>query len=256
LFQIITCPAHDRVITSVHSRLIRTERHTILLDCCAGNHKDRPGFSRFHQLDTLYLERLHEAGVTPEDVDIVLCTHLHSDHVGWNTMLREGRWVPTFPNARYLFSRKENEWGDPCRNPAAAADLQRSNAYCDSVLPVIESGQAELVDGTHSIGDQLLIEPAPKHTRGHIILKLDDRGEKAVFCGDAVHHPLQVYAAHWNSSFCELPEEARITRRGMLEHCAEHRTLLFPIHFGAPHVAAIASAGTAFSLNFVEGERG
>jgi glyoxylase-like metal-dependent hydrolase (beta-lactamase superfamily II) len=244
-------PEHDLLITSVHSWLIRTGKHTILLDSCAGNHKNRPGFSRFHQLDTRYLDRLREAGAAPEDIDIVLCTHLHSDHVGWNTMLRDGRWVPTFPNAKYLLSRIENEWGDPRRNPAAAADLQRNNSYRDSVLPVIEAGQAELVDGLHGIGDTMLIEPAPGHTRGHIMLKLDDRGQKAVFCGDVIHHPLQVYAPHWNSGFDELPDVAPITRRRMLEHCAEHRALLFPIHFGAPHVAAIASAAGAFSLRFV-----
>jgi glyoxylase-like metal-dependent hydrolase (beta-lactamase superfamily II) len=162
--------------------------------------------------------------------------------------------VPTFPNAKYLFSRVENERGDPRHNPAAAADLQRDNAYRDSVLPVIEAGQAELIDGTHGIGDGLTIEPAPGHTHGHIILKLADRDERAVFCGDVIHHPLQVYAPHWNSGFCELPDTARITRRQVLEHCAADRALLFPIHFGVPHVAAIMSAGGGFSLRFVEGK--
>ena len=89
-------PEHDRLVTSVHSWLIRTDRHTILLDCCGGNHKERPGLARFHQRDTPYLARLRAAGAAPEDIDIVLCTHLHADHVGWNTMLRDGRWVPTF----------------------------------------------------------------------------------------------------------------------------------------------------------------
>lgn len=246
-------PKHDRLITSVHSWLIRTPRHTILLDCCAGNHKNRPGASRFHQLDTQYLERLREAGAVPEDIDIVLCTHLHTDHVGWNTMLRDGRWVPTFPNAKYLFSRAENEWGDPRRNPAADADPQRTYSYRDSVLPVIEAGQVELVDGPHAIEDSMLIEPAPGHTPGHVMLKLHDGSESAVFCGDAIHHPLQVYAPHWNSSFCEQPAEARVTRRRLLEHCAEQRALLFPIHFGAPYVAAIVGAGDAFVVSFVSG---
>jgi glyoxylase-like metal-dependent hydrolase (beta-lactamase superfamily II) len=244
---------HHRLISSVHSWLIRTGRHTILLDCCAGNHKNRPGFARFHQLDTPFLQRLREAGAAPEDIDVVLCTHLHSDHVGWNTMLCDGRWVPTFPNAKYLFSRIENDWGDPRRNPLAAGDAMRANGYLDSVLPVIEAGQAELIDGTFGIGDTLLVEPAPGHTRGHIALKLDDRKEKAFFCGDAMHHPLQIYAPDWNSSFCELPEEARATRRRILEYCAEFRALLFPGHFGAPHVAEIARTGDAFSLNFVDG---
>ena len=169
-------PEHDRLITSIHSWLIRTERHTILLDCCGGNHKERPGYPRYHQRDFPFLARLREAGAAPEDIDIVLCTHLHADHVGWNTMLRDGRWVPTFPNARYLFSRVESEHQDPRRNPAADADPLRGRAYRDSVLPVIEAGQATLLDGTHAIEDALLVEPAPGHTPGHVLLKLDGSG--------------------------------------------------------------------------------
>ena len=169
-------------------------------------------------------------------------------------MLRDGRWVPTFPNAKYLFSRIENDYGDPRRNPRADADPQRGGAYRDSVLPVIEAGQAVLLDGAHPIDDVMLIEPAPGHTPGHVVLKLGDREQRALFCGDVVHHPLQIYAPHWNSGFCELPEEARVTRRRMLEHCAEHRALLFPVHFGAPHVAAIAHGTDGFSLRFVPGE--
>jgi glyoxylase-like metal-dependent hydrolase (beta-lactamase superfamily II) len=247
-------PEHNRLISSVHSWLIRTPRHTILLDCCAGNHKERPGFARFHQLDTPYLARLRAAGVEPEEIDIVLCTHLHSDHVGWNTMLRDGRWVPTFPNARYLFSRTENDYGDPRRNPAAEADPQRNNAYRDSVLPVIETGQAVLLDGAHAIDDTMLVEPASGHTVGHVVLKLVDQGERALFSGDAIHHPLQVYVPSWNSCFCEIPDEARATRHRLLGDCAEHGALLFPIHFGAPHVAAIAREGDAFELRFVAGK--
>jgi glyoxylase-like metal-dependent hydrolase (beta-lactamase superfamily II) len=246
-------PAQDRLITSVHSWLIRTDRHTVLLDCCAGNHKDRPGFARFHQLDTPFLTRLREAGAAPEDIDIVLCTHLHSDHVGWNTMRRDGDWVPTFPNARYLFSRVENDYGDPSRNPRAAADPQRNTAYRDSVLPVIERRQAQLIDGAHAIDGALLIEPAPGHTVGHVILKLAQAGERALFCGDVVHHPLQVHAPHWNSGFCELPDVARATRRRVLDYCAEERALLFPAHFGAPHVAAISRSGEAFAPKFIAG---
>ncbi|HWA37924.1 MAG TPA: MBL fold metallo-hydrolase [Burkholderiales bacterium] len=244
-------PEKDAIITSVHSWLIRTPRHTILLDCCAGNHKERTYWPRFHRLDTPFLERLAAAGARPEDIDIVLCTHLHADHIGWNTVLRDGRWVPTFPNAKYLFSRKENDFWDPRINVAGAHDPGRRIAYVDSVLPVVEAGQAELVDGAHAIDDMLLVEPAPGHTPGHILLKLAARGAAGVFCGDVLHHPLQVYAPHWNSQFCELPEEARATRRRVLEHCAEKRALLFPTHFGAPHVAAIEASADAFTARFV-----
>lgn len=249
-------PEHDALVTSVHSWLIRTPRHTILLDCCAGNRKDRPWWPRFHQLDTPFLERLHAAGTRPEDIDIVLCTHLHADHIGWNTELRDGRWVPTFQNARYLFSREENDFWDPRKNTELAEDPARKIAYRDSVLPVLEAGQAQLVDGLHAIDDTLLVEPAPGHTPGHVLLKLAADGARGVFCGDVLHHPLQVYAPHWNSQFCLLPAQARSTRRRMLEDCAERGALLFPTHFGAPHVATIhAAAGGGFSARFVSGRR-
>ena len=244
---------HDRLITSIHSWLIRTPHHTILLDSCAGNHKDRPGLPRFHQLDTPYLERLRQAGVTPEQVDIVLCTHLHADHVGWNTMLRDGRWVPTFPKARYLFSRIENEIGDPRRNLAADADVQRGAAYRDSVLPVIEARQAVLVDGDHAIEDTLTIVAAPGHTPGHIGMHLANAAGSAFFAGDAIHHALQLYSPQWNSKFCELPEVARATRARLLQQCAEERALLLPGHFGAPHVARISHAASGFVADFVSG---
>lgn len=246
-------PEQDRLITSIHSWLIRTPHHTILLDSCAGNHKQRPGFPRFHQLDTPFLERLRRAGVAPEQVDVVLCTHLHADHVGWNTMLRDGRWVPTFPNARYLFSRIENEIGDPRRNPAADADLQRGGAYRDSVLPVIEAGQVDLVDGDHAIDDTITIVPAPGHTQGHVAMHLRNSAGRALFAGDAIHHALQVCVPRWNSKFCELPDVARMTRARLLDQCAEERSLLFPGHFGAPHVARIMRAPSGFDIEFVEG---
>ena len=248
-------PREDRLVNSVHSWLIRTGRHTVLLDSCAGNHKHRPGFPRFHQLDIPFLNRLRAAGVQPEEVDAVLCTHLHSDHVGWNTMLVDGRWVPTFPNAKYLFSRIENEIGDPRRNPAAEADIQRGFAYCDSVLPVIEAGQAVLVDGEHAIDDNLTIVPAPGHTRGHVVLWLATTAGRALFSGDVMHHALQIHAPHWNSKFCELPDVARATRRQLIEQCVEHRATLFPAHFGAPHVTRIRAVPQGFSPEFVVADR-
>jgi glyoxylase-like metal-dependent hydrolase (beta-lactamase superfamily II) len=239
---------------SVHSWLLQIGKQKILIDACCGNNKSKPLRPFWHMLNTPYLERLAAAGARPEEIDLVMCTHLHHDHVGWNTQLRDGRWVPTFPNARYLFSRTENDYGDPRRNPAADADPQRSNAYRDSVLPVIETGQAVLLDGAYAIDDTMLVEPAPGHTVGHVVLKLVDQGERALFSGDAIHHALQVYVPNWNSCFCEIPDEARATRHRLLGDCAEHGALLFPIHFGAPHVATIAREGDAFKLRFVAGK--
>ena len=240
-------PQSDRLVTSIHSWLIRTPRHTILLDTCSGNHKNRPWNLRFHQLDTPYLERLREAGVSPEDIDIVLCTHLHSDHCGWNTRLDNGRWVPTFPNAKYLFSRKENDRWDP----RVSSDKSRAELYNDSVLPVIESQQAVILDGVHEIDDQLLVEPSPGHTIGHVMLKAGAPDDQGVFCGDVIHHPVQVFEPSWNTKFCEHPEEARLTRLRVLQHCAEHGALLFPIHFAAPYVAGIVERRGRFLPAFV-----
>jgi glyoxylase-like metal-dependent hydrolase (beta-lactamase superfamily II) len=244
-------PVHDKLITSNHSWLIRTGTLTILLDTCAGNHKERPWLPRFHQLDLPFLERLTAAGARPEEIDIVLCTHLHADHVGWNTRLVNGRWVPTFPNARYLFSRIENDAWNPEIGDRRQRNPGRAGMYDDSVLPVIQSGQAQLLDGLHAIDGSLLVEPTPGHTPGHVILKLLEEGGGAVFCGDTIHHPVQVYEPDWSTRFCDDPVQAHVSRRQVLEHCAAHGSLLFPTHFAAPHVAAIERAGDGYMPRFV-----
>lgn len=239
-------PEKNRIITSVHSWLIRTPRHTILLDACGGNHKNRPWNPRFHNLDTPFIENLAQAGVRPEDIDIVLCTHLHTDHAGWNTKLENGHWVPTFPNAKYLFSKKENELS------RSKNEGVRATVYRDSVLPVIEAQQAVLLDdGVFQIDDHLLVEPSPGHTAGHITLQAGTADNQGIFCGDAIHHPIQVYEPDWSTKFCEDPALARATRIRMLAHCAEQRATLFPTHFAQPHVAAIMRRGEKFAPAFV-----
>jgi glyoxylase-like metal-dependent hydrolase (beta-lactamase superfamily II) len=245
---------HGRFITSVHSWLIRIDGLTILLDTCGGNHKDRPWTHRFHQQNTPYLDRLRAAGAAPEDIDMVLCTHLHADHVGWNTMLRDGRWVPTFPNAKYLYSRTEDAYWDKRRNPAMATD-QRHMAYEDSVLPVVQSGQAVLVDDGYDVTVKISVQAAPGHSPGHVLFKLADNGARAVFCGDVIHHALQIYAPHWTHMADEYPAEGAASRRKLLESCAEQSALLFPIHFGAPHVAQINHGPGGFSHRFVAPRR-
>jgi glyoxylase-like metal-dependent hydrolase (beta-lactamase superfamily II) len=238
-------PEHDRFVTSVHSWLVRAGDLTILLDTCGGNHKDRPWTPRFHQRDIPFLQRLRAAGVSPEDVDLVLCTHLHADHVGWNTMLRDGRWVPTFPNAKYLFSRTEDAYWNVRKNSAMSKD-PRHLAYEDSVLPVVQSGQAMLVDDGYDVTSRISVEAAPGHSPGHVLFRLADGGQRAVFCGDVIHHVLQVSAPHWNHMADERPEDAAVSRRRLLESCVEQGALMFPIHFGAPHAAFIESAAAGF----------
>ena len=236
-----------RFLMSLHSWIVRTDRHTILVDTCVGNDKTRSR-AMWNRLSTPWLDRLRAAGVQPEEVDFVLCTHLHTDHVGWNTRLSNGRWVPTFPNAKYLFSKTDYDyWGEKNRE-APALD----NAYNDSVLPVVEAGRAVMIDGGHAIDDRFLIEPAPGHTPGHVTMRLTSQGESALFTGDIMHHPLQVFEPHWNSHFCEWPEEAAKTRRRVLESLADTPTLMLPAHFAAPHCGHVHRDGDGFRFAFAD----
>jgi len=239
-------------LVSVHSWLVRTAHHTILIDSCGGNHKERPLSPRFHQLNTPFLDRLQAAGAAPEQIDYVLCTHLHVDHVGWNTRLQDGRWVPTFPNAKYVFSRAERDRWDPKRG-AATKPVATHAVFLDSVLPVIEAGQDMMIEGEEQIGDRLKFMPTHGHTPGHMSIRLVGAGREAIFTGDVMHHAIQVYYPEWNSRYCEDQDAARRTRRRLLEHSAEENTLLLPTHFGAPHMGRVLRKGDRFSFAFEEG---
>jgi glyoxylase-like metal-dependent hydrolase (beta-lactamase superfamily II) len=242
-----------RIISSVHSWVLRTGRRTILIDTCTGNHKTRPGWSAFHMLNTPYLERLQAAGVAPEEVDVVLCTHLHVDHVGWNTRLEDGRWVPTFPNARYLMAQADHEFYAAAAKDPRTAETTR-NTYNDSVLPVVEAGLAVMLEGTEELEDGLTLRPAPGHTPGQVRLDLASGGRRAVFCGDVLHHPLQVPLWRWRTRVDTYSDQARDTRREVLAHCAEHDALLLPAHFADPYGAYIKARGDEFELAFERAE--
>lgn len=238
-------PRTGRIAMPVHSWLLRDGRRTILIDTCCGAHKDRLGIPGMHRLDAPYLQRLAAAGVAPEAVDFVLCTHLHLDHVGWNTRLADGRWVPTFPNARYVFSRAEL---DRLAAPDAGA-LDRL-VFQDSVAPLLEAGQAIATDGAHSLEDVLLIRPAPGHSSGHVRIELEGGGDLGIFAGDIIHSPIQAPLWRWSTRFCDDPAQAARTRGELLAFCAERGALLMPGHFGGPGVARVQAAGDGFGLRF------
>jgi len=235
--------AAGRFISSVHTWIVRTPRHVVLVDSCVGNHKSRPQMTPFHKLETDFLDRLAAAGVHPEQVDYVLCTHLHADHCGWNTRLLNGRWIPTFPNAMYVFSKAEYaHWSGP-----AGAQGLNAGVFEDSVLPVIAAGQAEIVDGPAMVGDGLLLCPTPGHSPGHVAITLEDGDGRALFCGDLMHHPIQVYHPAWNSRFCSQADAARTSRRWALDHAAERRATLFTSHFPGTSAGSVIRRGDGFT---------
>lgn len=220
-------PATGNVILAFRSYLVRTGGLTILIDTCVGNDKERPLRPNWHRQHWPWMDNLRAHGVAPEDVDIVMCTHLHTDHVGWNTRLEDGRWVPTFPNARYLFHEREYTYWE---GEYQKQDWLR-DSFIDSVLPVVEAGKADLVAGDHEIARGMWLEPAPGHTPGAVCVHLHDGGERAVFCGDLMHHPLQVPQPQWSSVFCSDPDESRRTRIGFVERHAGAGTMVLPAHF-------------------------
>jgi glyoxylase-like metal-dependent hydrolase (beta-lactamase superfamily II) len=236
-----------RLFFTFHSVIIRTKRHLILVDTCSGNGKERPHKKRYHQNEWPYLENLSKAGFRPEEIDFVLCTHLHADHVGWNTRLINGRWVPTFPNAKYIFARHEFEhWSQQDLRDEYSTD----GFFEDSVLPVMESGQAVLVDTTHRFDESVWLEPSPGHTPGHIIVCIESNGQSAVLSGDIMHTALQCAEPQLNSCFCVDPAQARLTRRGFLDRFADTATMVIPGHFPTPTAGWVRSKGGSFRFHF------
>ena len=225
----------------IQTFVVRTPEHTVVIDTCVGNDKDREGNPLWHMRNGGYLEDLRAAGAVPEDVDYVICTHLHVDHVGWNTRLQRqasGRdhWVPTFPKARYIFAGEEWEY------------WRHENDLCiaDSVVPVVEAGQAMLVDSRHTLDAWLRFEPSPGHTPGHVCVRLSTRAGHAVFSGDLMHRTVQVAEPQWSSRFCADPKRAAVTRREFVERHVNSGVLVLAAHFPRPGYIVREGASTRF----------
>ena len=248
------CPTHMDPETGhfkmpVHSWIFSVNGQNVLVDTCTGNHKTLPGMDEFQMLNTLYLDRLAEAGLRPDDIHYVLCTHLHVDHVGWNTRLVNGRWVPTFPNATYVFSRVEYEAAKAAgTNPNAPSFLKY--VFEDSIYPVMEAGRAVLVDGIHELLDAITLRPAPGHSPGHVRIELRSQGSQGVFIGDMMHSPIQVPFWQWSSRLCWDQRMATDSRRDLLDYCASENVLLLPAHFEFPYVGRIRRDGGTFAIAF------
>ncbi len=240
-------PATGKLVISIHAFVLRTKRHAILVDACSGNDKERPSRPLFHRQSRPWLERLAVAGFRPEDIDFVLCTHLHIDHVGWNTRLIGGRWVATFPRARYLITRAEWEhWQDEDNRKAYASD----DHLGDSVLPIIESRQAEFVAMDHAIDDEVWFEPTPGHTPGHAAIHIRSAGREAVISGDLMHTAVQVAEPEISSCFCVDKGLSARTRRAFLERYADRPVMVLPAHFPAPTGGFVTPQGSGFRFRF------
>jgi glyoxylase-like metal-dependent hydrolase (beta-lactamase superfamily II) len=238
----------DLLKLSVHSWLLQVGGKKILIDACCGNHKHRPARPFWNMLDTPYLERLAAAGATPDEIDYVMCTHLHHDHVGWNTLNRDGHWIPTFPNARYVISKADFEYYRAL--DADADEPVEFGTFRECVLPVVEAGRADLVTGHHRLNEFIDIVPAPGHSAGHVVFRLESRGARGDFIGDVLHHLVQVYYPQWNFPKNSDPEAARASRRMVLDHCAATDSLMLPCHVGAPFAGHIEATGKGFRPRF------
>jgi glyoxylase-like metal-dependent hydrolase (beta-lactamase superfamily II) len=229
----------------MQSYIVQTSHHTILIDSCVGNDKERPTRPPWHlKTDDTYMRALAAHGLSVEDIDFVMCTHLHTDHIGWNTRLVDGRWVPTFPNARYIFTQKEFDAWD------GGHEKFSRQPYEDSVLPVVAAGRAELVNNDYALDDEIWLEPTPGHTPDHVAVNLASKGERAVFSGDLIHSPVQCYQPDWIPWPDWDAELARQTRRAFLEQCCESGILMCTAHFPLPSAGRVLRRGDAFEFEF------
>lgn len=234
-----------RLKMSVHTLLIEAPGRRIVVDTCIGNDKENRGIPTWNNLQTRFLSDIAEAGFPRESIDTVLCTHLHVDHVGWNTMKVDGRWLPTFPNARYLMGRREYEHWSTTQN--ARADMKFILA--DSVAPILDAGLATLVETDHRISDEIDLIPTVGHTPGHVSVRIRSRGEEALITGDFMHHPCQIAHPEWSSAADSDEEQGIRTRREMFAKLAGTPTLVIGTHFAGATAGRIVRDGDSYRLD-------
>ena len=229
------------IILHFQAFIVEAAGKRIMVDPCIGNDKRR-GHPLLDRLDTPFLERLERAGFPRESIDFVMCTHLHVDHCGWNTMLVDGEWMPTFPNARYLFAKAE------VADAFAAKDGDSEAIYRDSVKPIIDAGLADLVAPDHVIVEGVQLKATPGHTLGHCSIVITSDGQEAIITGDVLHHPVQAALPNVSSNFCQDQEVAVATRRSILTHAADRDVLLLVAHFAGSSGVYVKTAGDVWTV--------
>ena len=230
---------------AIQAFVLRVGERAILIDTCIGDDKDCPEIPRWHRRHgSGFLDRLRQAGVDAADIDLVFCTHLHVDHVGWNTQMSDGRWLPTFPNARYLFGRRELADWMAQRDRAPAIHVR---ALEQSVIPIVEAGRAELVDDGHELHPGLQLVPLPGHTHGQMGVMVERAAGRAIFCGDALHSPLQILQPGLSTAVCVDPRQASATRETIFAEAAESGRLVVPAHFRGARRVQIVSTSSGYA---------
>ena len=234
---------NGRLKMSIHALMVEAPGRRIIVDTCLGNDKKDRRILTWNDRQGRFLEDLAAAGFPRETIDTVLCTHLHVDHVGWNTMLVDGQWVPTFPKARYLFGRVEYEhWSSQTER----ADMLP--VFADSIRPVFELGLADLVEWDHQICPEIRLVPSTGHTPGHASLLISSNGKRAMITGDFAHHPCQMAHPEWSSTADFDPVAAEATRRRMFAELAGEPVLVIGTHFAGPTAGHVVGDGRAFKL--------
>ncbi|MGW2746835.1 MBL fold metallo-hydrolase [Streptomyces sp. NPDC001450] len=242
-------PGADMAVMALQTWVVRSAGRTVLVDTGVGRERERPGNPLFHRRQGDLPGRLLRAGVDPGEVDVVVNTHIHADHVGWNTYDADGEWVPTFPGARYLLPAADDHHFGPEGGYGGGVRVDDRLIYEDSVAPVHRAGQAEVWEGVYRIDEHLVLEAAPGHTPGSSILHVESRGERAVFVGDLLHSPLQIPHPECSSCFCLDPRQAAATRLRVLERAAEERALVVPAHFGGGGAVEVRKEKGEFALH-------
>jgi glyoxylase-like metal-dependent hydrolase (beta-lactamase superfamily II) len=223
--------AEGRLKLSIHSLVVETPTRRILVDTGLGNDKQGRSIPTWNNRQGPFLDDLTAAGFPPDSIDTVLCTHLHVDHVGWNTRLVDGRWVPTFVNARYVFGQTEYAyWRDHSTAPDKAA------IFHDSVAPILEAGKADLVASDAAISEEITLIPTPGHSPGHVSLHIRSAGEEGLLTGDVAHHPCQMAHLDWSSTADSDPSQSAATRRELFSRFADRPVLVIGGHFDAGHI--------------------
>ncbi|MFI9744309.1 MBL fold metallo-hydrolase [Streptomyces sp. NPDC052494] len=241
-------PDSDSAVMALQSWVLRSGGRTVLVDTGVGDGRERPDSPHFHRRQDDFLGRLERAGIRPEDVDVVVNTHLHTDHVGWNTRDVAGEWAPTFPNAEYLVPAADDFHYGPRNGYGNGLQEEDRLVYEESVAPVHRAGQVRLWEGVHRVDGNLTLEAAPGHTPGSAVLRLASGGDRAVFVGDLLHSPVQILEPSCASCFCLDPGGAAVSRRRILERAADERELVVPAHFGGAGAAEVRREGEGFGL--------